>query len=145
MLAAEAENRDATSPRKDLYQIIWEGNEAYKESNKIENILKIFLIFNNSWGITKYNDVMSCYTEYEYKQSEFVWGDRGWRQCICARLQMSLWQSLHQHWQSQLVCESNTLVPDWNISTRTWWINLKSSSDIQLFQRMTVVSLWIFH
>lgn len=51
-----------------------------KECNKIENILKILLIFNNCWGITKHNGMMSCYTDYQYKQSGFIWGDRGQRE-----------------------------------------------------------------
>lgn len=29
-----------------------------KECNKMESILKIFLIFNNYWGITKGNGMM---------------------------------------------------------------------------------------
>lgn len=43
-----------------------------KECNKIESILKILLIFNNYWGMTKLNSMMSSYTDYQYKQSGFI-------------------------------------------------------------------------
>lgn len=33
-----------------------------KGRNKVEHILKIFLIFKNYWGINKCQGMMSCYT-----------------------------------------------------------------------------------